>query len=83
MAVNRIKKDRPKLFDDLVYIWEAFLAVTLTRQIGGPISFVEIESWLNLNGINKLEQRQEVAHLIRVLDSVYIEFFREQNKSIK
>ena len=49
--------------------------------MGGPISFVEIESYLNINGINKLEQRQEVAHLIRILDSAYIEFFREQNKS--
>ena len=79
MAVNGIIKDAPVLFDDLVFVWEGFTALALTRQQGNPIQFAEIESWLNLNGIENFETRQEFAHLIRVMDSEYITFFREKN----
>jgi len=81
LAVNGITKDVPELYDDLVFVWEGFTALALTRQQGSSIQFAEIESWLNLNGIENLETRQEFAHLIRVMDSEYINFFREKNKN--
>ena len=80
MLVNGIVKDVPELYKDLVFVWEGFIALALTRQQGNPIQFSEIESWLNINGIELLDTRQEFAHLIRVMDSVYINFFREKNK---
>lgn len=61
-----------------MYIWEAFVALVKTRVEGNPIQFSEIEAWLNLNGIEDLESRQEVAHLIRILDTEYIKLFREK-----
>jgi len=67
------------LYDDLVFIWEGFTALALTRQTGNPIQFAEIEAFLNINGIENLDTRQEFAHLIRVMDSAYITFFRKQN----
>ena len=68
------------MYDDLVFVWEGFTALALTRQQGNPIQFSEIESYLNINGIEDLETRQEFVHLIRVMDSEYINFFREKNK---
>jgi len=44
-----------------------------------PIEFSEIESWLNLNGIFNLERRQEVSHLIRIMDEEYIKFMQEKD----
>ena len=81
--MNGIVKDVPKLHEDLIYVWEGFLALALTRQQGNPVQFSEIESWLNLNGIEYLDTRQEFAHLVRVMDSSYITFFREKNKNAK
>lgn len=80
MAVNGIIKDAPVLFVDLIFIWEGFTALALTRQAGNPIQFAEIESYLDLNGIKDFETRQEFAHLIRIMDSEYITFFREKDK---
>lgn len=78
--MNGIEKDVPELYDDLVFIWEGFTALALTRQQGSPVQFQEIEAWLNLNQILNPDVRQEFAHLIRVMDSKYINFFREKNK---
>jgi len=83
LAVNGITKDVPELYDDLVFVWEGFLALALTRQTGNPIQFSEIESWLNLNEIELPGTRQEFAHFIRVMDAAYITFFREKNKNAK
>jgi hypothetical protein len=76
-AVGKIK-DPPKLFDDLIYIWEGFLALSSSRVNFCSISFSEIESWLNLNSIFNRERRQEVTHLIRIMDEQYLEYFREK-----
>lgn len=71
-AVGKAKKHLPPdLYNDLIFIWDAFIALSSSRS--GAITFSEIESYLNLNGIVNLERRQEVAHLIRIMDEKYIQ----------
>jgi len=90
-----VNKSSPKLYEDLIGIWEGFLDLSSSRTNSteiymdgdylkrsvheDPIKFVEIESWLNLNDIRDVEMRQEIVHLIRVLDSEYLQF-RRQNR---
>lgn len=70
------KHPPPDLYKDLEFIWDAFIALSSSRN--GSITFFEIEAYLNLNGIFNLERRQEVAHLIRVMDEKYLEFMHEK-----
>lgn len=71
-------KQVPNLYDDLVFIWEFFVALSSSRNGFDSIKFSEIESWLNLNCIINLERRQEVTHLIRIMDEKYLEFMRKK-----
>ena len=76
-AIGKAKKHLPpNLYSDLVFIWDAFVALSSSRS--GAITFSDIESYLNLNGIVSLERRQEVAHLIRIMDEKYIELMRKK-----
>lgn len=60
----------------MMEVWEGFLSLNSSRIITNsgvhPISYTEIESWLNINGIRG-ETRQEYAHIIRVLDRTFLE----------
>ena len=76
-----MKKEAPPLHDDLIIVWEAFLALNSSRGNSEVITFSEIEAWLNLNAIFDLDRRQEVAHLIRVLDGEYLNFVKGKNAS--
>lgn len=71
-------KEAPKLYDDLVYIWQGFVKLSAKRFSNEPIKFTEIESYLNLNCVFDLEQRQDVAHLIDIMDIAYFDFLKEQ-----
>ena len=73
-----MKKTPPDLYLDLLVVWEGFSALCSSRT--GFISFSEIESWLNLNGIFDLNYRQEIAHLIRILDNEYLDLVKERKK---
>lgn len=76
-ATGRAKKHLPpNLYSDLLFVWEAFVALSSSRS--GAITFSEIESYLDLNGIFNSEQRQEVTHLVRVMDLKYLEFMKEK-----
>jgi len=78
-AVGKAEKHpSPNLYSDLFYIWEGFVALSSSRVGFDSIKFSEIESWLNLNGISNLEQRQEIAHLIRIIDLEYLKFMRKK-----
>ncbi len=77
-AVNKCPP-APEIYNDIQYIWEAFLAVSNTRK-QGRITFSEIESWLNINHIVNIERRQEVAHIIRILDLEYVKYFEEKGE---
>lgn len=75
-----MKKTPPLLHDDLIVVWESFLALSSSRAGLETISFSEIEAWLNLNGISDLNYRQEIAHLVRILDSEYLDLLRKRRK---
>lgn len=78
-AVGKAKdKKPPDLYKDLNYIWEIFCALSSSRTRDDSIRFSEIESYLNLSRIFSLEHRQEVAHLIRVMDEEYLKYMREK-----
>lgn len=72
-----MKKTPPDLYSDLIVVWEGFLALSSSRAGLEVISFSEIESWLNLNGIVSLNHRQEIAHLIRILDIEHLDLLRK------
>lgn len=74
-----MKKDSPTLYEDLTIVWEAFVALSLSRKGTEAIRFSEIEAWLNINAISDLDYRQEIAHLIRFLDSKYLELIGSRN----
>jgi len=75
-----VEKKQPKLYDDLIDVWEAFLVLNSSRIKDESIKFSEIESWLNLSNVHETDRRQEMAYLIRVLDSEYLQFVRKSNK---
>jgi len=64
----------------LLFIWNAFISLSSARVGFDSIKFSEIEAWLNLNGIKNIEQRQEITHLIRIIDEKYIEYIIEERK---
>jgi len=70
----------PVLFTDCIFVWEAFVALSNPRGGMTAIKFSEIEPYLNLNGISNLERRQEVTHLIRIMDESFIIFMKEKRK---
>lgn len=81
-AVGKDKKHpKPDLYNDLHYIWDLFIALSSSRTELAAIKFSEIESILNLSGILNTERRQEVTHLIRIMDLKYLEFMREKHKA--
>jgi len=74
-----VKKTPPILYEDLIIVWEGFSALSSSRVGLQAVQFSEIEAWLNLSGIFDLDYRQEIAHLIRVLDGEYLDFLRKRN----
>ena len=75
-----MKKTPPDLYADLLVVWEGFIALSSSKVGLETINFSEIEAWLNLNGIFGLDQRQEIAHLVRILDSKHLELSKRQKK---
>ena len=76
-----MKKTPPLLHEDLFVVWEGFLALSSSRVGLEAIRFSEIESWLNLNGIFSLDYRQEIAHLIRILDIKHLDLLRKEHRA--
>jgi len=73
-------RERPELYDDLIYVWQAFLFLSCSRPIGmgvGSIPIGEIESYCNFMQIYDFEERFEYLRLIKALDG---EFLKAQNK---
>ena len=74
-----MKKTPPFLYEDLTVVWEGFVALNSSRISLEAIRFSEIEAWLNLSGILEFNYRQEIAHLIRILDGEYLDLIRKRN----
>ena len=75
-------ENRPELFEDLQIVYGAFLELHDCRQIGlepSPISFTEIDRWLDANSIIDLEERQDMYRLIKVCDREWLAKNRQAN----
>lgn len=65
---------RPKLHDDLAWIYEAFWLMSRPMGYGcvGKISVQEITHCLDLHGIEDFDERMDFAEAINLLDVVYL-----------
>lgn len=69
-------KDKPELRRDLTLAWAAFAQLNGSRQYGfgpQPIPVSEIVAWLELNDITDSDQRNDIAIMVRILDSEWFE----------
>jgi hypothetical protein len=73
----------PELFYDAIPFWEAFSALSSSRQQGmgiGYIPYSEVSAYLDENEVFELEERHRFRHYIRVIDGVFVE---KQSAKIK
>lgn len=65
-------ENRPVLYDDLCFVWGAFLALHRTRPRGfsmSPIPIQDVATWLDLHRIKDHDLRLEIYEIISALDS--------------
>lgn len=71
-----ILNSKPSLYPDLVWVWEGFLTISASRQMGfngpQPISLSEVLAFLHYRGIEDQEEREEFVTLVQALDQVYM-----------
>tara|TARA_R110000751_G_scaffold10671_3_gene38653 strand:- start:2446 stop:2706 length:261 start_codon:yes stop_codon:yes gene_type:complete len=75
-------RNRPELYDDLAPVWEAFWFLNSSRPIGmeaGAIPLSEIIAyWRELHGLTARSDLVERVHLIRAMDTKFLELNREK-----
>ena len=71
-----ILNSRPEMFSELVWVWEGFLTISASRQMGfngpQPISLSEVLAFLTYRGISDPEEREQFLTLVQALDQVFI-----------
>ncbi len=76
--------NKPELFGDLVWVWEAYLTLSAGRQHGmagpQPISLVELLAYCSFRGITDPDERDELLHLVQHLDGVYTSHMASKSK---
>ena len=75
----KLLEDEPKLFQDLQFVWDAFYTLSPGRQVGFaicPLTNAEIISYLTLCGMDGADALDDL-HLIRVLDTKFLELVRK------
>jgi len=80
--VTKALKQKPALYDDLLFIWESFLMLSASRQLSQlqPITYQEIEAYCNLCNIPDYE-RIEFVRWIKFLDNKFLEIKGKQYKA--
>jgi len=78
--------EKPELFSDLQWIWEAFCMLNRCRAAGMvgpyPISFLEMQAMANELEI-KGETRERFFDRINILDRVFLEYCNREPKKKK
>jgi hypothetical protein len=73
---------KPEIWPDLVWIWEFFLKLCMTRPNNGysllPISFQEVQALASLEGIWYYEDIEDLLFFIPQLDAEYIRLQEEK-----
>ena len=81
-----ILKSRPIVWDDLHWIWESFMFLSGSRQMGfngpQPISIPEVLAYSEFRGIHDMDEREELLHHIQRLDQVFLsDYYQKKAKS--
>ena len=70
-----ILNSKPELFRDLVWIWEAYMVLSTSRQNGmsgpQPISITDIHSYMLIEGIYDRDDRELLLHHVQHMDNVF------------
>lgn len=76
-----ILNSKPDLFPDLHWIWEAFMVLSSSRQIGMagplPITMTEIHSYCEYESISDMEDRVFLREMMQEMDRVLLKHYRE------
>jgi hypothetical protein len=84
-ALFPILNSKPDLFPDLRWIWEGFMVLTASRQVGmsspQPIMVSEVLAYCKFAGIFDPEEREEFLHHVQSLDRVFQADFIARNKT--
>lgn len=79
----RTLENRTELFSDLTEFVDAFVELNKSRPSGfdvSPIPIVEINAWLDLQGICDSISRREYYRMIKILDEAWMIRMREKVK---
>jgi hypothetical protein len=79
-------EDRPVLYEDLLYVWQAFNELHTGRQSGfGPAPFApgDILAWMNIHGFTEVEERVELYELLLAMDSTWLMWADDRRKRKK
>ena len=75
-------ENRPELYPDLVPVWEAFVLLSPSRNVGwgaGAIPLSEVRAYCEMFEIPP-EDREELLYLLRALDEEYLKLTGEKSK---
>lgn len=79
--------NQPVLFNDLKWIYDAFWALSNSRQLGmasaQPILVSEVLSYCELTGIWDLEDREELLYFVQFLDKIFLQEMEKKKPSAK
>lgn len=78
-----ILNSRPELFGDLQWIWEGFMVLSSSRQIGmsgpQPIQMTEVLSYCEYQDLRDRDEREEFLHHVQKMDLVFMADYRARN----
>jgi len=75
-------ENRPELYPDLVPVWEAFVLLSPSRNMGwgaGAIPLTEVRAYCEMFEIEP-EEREDLLYLLRALDEEYLKSTNEKGK---
>jgi hypothetical protein len=82
-ALFPILNNRPELFSDLSWIWEGFMVLSVSRQIGmsgpQPITMSDVLAYCDFEQVRHPDDREEFLHHIQKLDQLYMADWRARN----
>jgi len=68
--------DQPEVPEHLAPVWAAFQALATSRQIGfgavGPLPYRDMLLYLDENGIDAKDERDDMLYLLREMDAEYL-----------
>jgi hypothetical protein len=77
--------EKPTLRPELVGVWGAYTLLSGSRpmtEVGpGPIPLTEIKAYLEILQVEKIESRLYLIRMVKALDDMYLENYREKTQA--